>query len=294
MKKMYLAIFLIILVVFVFAGCLSFSGTLSTSTTSAEEDTTFENAENTTSVAVIPGNSETPPVETTQAAATTVPSQDNTTAASPENTTAAVEERPIENVSPASSEYDLLKSGSFHMIGTMVDKTGVNAPMEIAITPDSIYMLSDFSGVPMGMLIKNEKVFMIYPDKKAYLELSDSLMSMAGLDIAELANSESVNFASYGNLSEADSVTEVTLDGRICQVYHFNVDSGETRVYMDGTKLVRLCSYDTNGKFITSTDITSITSTVPSDKSAPPSSYKAYKGMTGMFSFMTLLEGVIE
>ena len=288
MKKMSLAIFLIILVVFVFAGCLSFSGSLSTSTTEPEEETYYEAPENTTSVVVIPDNQEntTAAVETTAA--------ESTTGSSTEATTAPSEEKPIQNTAPASSEYDILKGGSFHMVGTMVDKTGVNAPMEVAITPDSIYMLSDFSGVPMGMLIKNNNVYMIYPDKKAYLELSDSLMSMAGLDISELTNSDAVNFGSYGDLTEAASVTEVTHNGIVCQVYHFSVDSGESRVYMDGTKLVRLASYDKNGKFLTATDISSITSTVPADKSAPPASFKAYKGMTGMFSFMTLLEGVIE
>ena len=288
MKKMPLAIFLIILVVFVFAGCLSFSGTLSTSTTEAEDETFYELPENTTSVVVPPDNQEniTSAVESTVA--------ENTTGAATEATTAPSNEKPIQNTAPASSEYDILKGGSFHMVGTMVDKTGVNAPMEVAITPDSIYMLSDFSGVPMGMLIKNDTVYMIYPDKKAYLELSDSLMSMAGLDISELTSSDTINFGSYGNLSEANSVTEVTHNGIVCQVYHFKVDSGESRVYMDGTRLVRLASYDSNGKFLTATDISTITSTVPADKSAPPASFKAYKGVTGMFSFMTLLEGVIE
>ena len=288
MKKMPLAIFLIILVVFVFAGCLSFSGTLSTSTTEAEDETFYELPENTTSVVVPPDNQEniTSAVESTVA--------ENTTGAATEATTAPSNEKPIQNTAPASSEYDILKGGSFHMVGTMVDKTGVNAPMEVAITPDSIYMLSDFSGVPMGMLIKNDTVYMIYPDKKAYLELSDSLMSMAGLDISELTSSDTINFGSYGNLAEANSVTEVTHNGIVCQVYHFKVDSGESRVYMDGTRLVRLASYDSNGKFLTATDISTITSTVPADKSAPPANFKAYKGVTGMFSFMTLLEGVIE
>ena len=290
MKKMYLAIFLIVLVAFVFAGCLSFSGTLST--TPDENDLNpIEN--NTTTVVLDPVGQ-----ETTQSSvivspeATTDASAETTQAA--ESTTQATEGTPIVNQAPASSEYDILKNGTFYMTGSMTDKTGASTPMEIAITPDSIYMLSDFSGVPMGMLIKNEKLYMIYPGKKAYLELSDSIMSMAGLDMDELTNSESINFGSYGDLSSADYVTEADYNGKKCQVYHFNVESGESRVYMDGTKLVSLASYDTNGKFLTSTNITSITGNVPADKSAPSSSYKAYKGVTGMFSFMTLLEGVIE
>lgn len=199
-------------------------------------------------------------------------------------------DNPSQNEVPSSSEYDIIRSGSFWMTGTIIDGKGINSPMEIAITPESVYMLSDFSGVPMGMLIKDNKLYMIYPDKKAYLELSESLMAMAGLDISELTSSSGIDFSSYGPLSEADSVTEVTHKGRLCRVYHFKVDSGETRVYLDGTKLVRLASYDKNGKFLSATDITAVSGKIPADKSAPPSGFKAYKGMSGMLSFMNLLE----
>lgn len=299
MKKMYLAIFLIILVVFVFAGCLSFSNTLGTSLTTEEDN--YYSEDNTTSVYVpVPGNdtTEAPSVNnemTTVENVTSAPDvgvNENTTSAESTTSSAPVQSGPVS--APATSEYDILKSGSFYMKGSIIDKTGTKAPMEIAITPDSIYMLSDFSGASMGMLVKDEKVYMIYPDKTAYLELSDSVMSMAGLDINELVSSDSINYGSYGNLSDAKAMAEEEVNGRNCKVYYFDVDAGETRVYLEGTSLVRIATYDKNGKLITSTDIDYITGNVPADKSAPPSSYKAYKGVTGMFSFMTLLEDVME
>ena len=202
-------------------------------------------------------------------------------------------EAPDSGKAPESAEYDILRSGSFYMVGTMIDGTGTESPMEIAITPDSIYMMSDFSGAAMGMLVSNKKVYMIYPAKKAYLEMSDSLMSMAGLDISELTASDSLDFSTYGALSEADSVTESTINGKACQVYHFRSDTEESRIYMDGTKLVRLASYDNNGRFITATDITLISGDIPAGMTTPPSGFKAYKGVTGMFSFMSLLEDVL-
>ena len=284
MKKMYLAIFLIILVVFVFAGCLSFSGSISTSTTAAEELSSDEYLTNT-------------PDDIYENESTDVNiTDDESTTAAPvieEPVTEEVTQAVIENNAPANSEYSILKTGTFYMTGSMIDKTATKTPMEIAITPNSLYMLADFNGVPMGMLINGKKLYMIYPAKKSYLELSESIMSMAGLDVGELMDSDTINFDSYGDLSEAKKVAEVTLNGRVCQVYYFDVNGGESRVYMDGTKLVRLASYDANGKLVTATDITSISATVPSDKSAPPSNYKAYKGITGMVSFMTLLEGVV-
>lgn len=280
MRKMYLAIFLVILVVLIFVGCKSFVPSFEITTQPGEEITGIQ-------------DNNVPTVENDNTATTKAPSTE-------EQTTKDISEREtegpvIENPAPSASEYDILKSGSFHMVGSMVDRSGTAAPMEVAVTGNSIYMLSDFEGAKMGMLVSNDTVYMIYPEKKAYLELSDSIMNMAGLDINELVSSDQINFSSYGNLNEADFVTEEVYNGKTCQVYHFDgADGSETRVIMNGTELMRLASYNSSGKFLSSTDIDSISGTVPADKSAPPSNFKAYKGITGMMSFMTLLGDLME
>lgn len=277
MKKMYLAIFLIILVAVVFCGCLSFSNTLTASPTDSEgniipEDLTDSNGQMNPIYNIPEVPEETTPVEVTDSSGETV--------------TIDV---------PSLSEFDILKHGSFYLKGTMTDSAGVTAPMEMAVTADSMFMLSDFSGASMGMLIKDGKLYMIYADKKAYLELSDSIMSMAGMDINELTGSmDGLDFSKLGNLADAVSITEEAFGGRVCQVYRFdNPDGTEKRIYMDGTKLIRMATYSSSGKFITATDIESISATVPADKAAPPSSYKAYKGVTGLFSFMGLIEDLM-
>ncbi len=277
MKKMYLAIFLIVLVAVVFCGCLSFSNTLQTSPTDSEgnivpDNLTMANGERNPIYDIPEVPEETTPVEVTDISGETI--------------TIDV---------PSLSEFDILKNGSFYLKGTITDSSGVTSPMEMAITADSVFMLSDFSGASMGMLIKDEKLYMIYADKKAYLELSDSIMSMAGMDINELTGSmDELDFSKFGALADADSITEEALNGKKCQVYHFlNSDSSEKRIYMDGTKLIRMATYSSSGKFITATDVETISATVPADKAAPPSSYKAYKGVTGMFSFMTLIEDLM-
>ncbi len=287
MKKMYLAIFLIILIVIVFAGCISFSNPIELTTIPQgneydeqqnQEQNQFpaENGENVTD--------------------TFAPGVNDVTQPSGSESTTAQSANVIENVQvPASNEYDILRSGSFYMKGSLVDSTGTAAPMEIAITPNSVYMLSDFSGATMGLLIANDVMYMIYTDKAAYLELSDSIMNMAGFDMDEIMGSDQINFGSYGNLTDAKSVTEEVYNGRTCQVYHFtNGNNGETRIYMDNAELIRIATYTSSGKLNSSNEIESISATVPADKSAPPANYKHYKGITGMFSFMTLLEDVMQ
>lgn len=304
MKKMSLAIFLILLVAFVFAGCLSFSGTIVTGTTEEEDDfppyedvlttdvagTYAPVGENTTDSSVLPGPGEITTSENSSGSDDVSESSSQNSTDEPSSSSGGASNVVV----PASNEYNILKSGNFHMIGAMIDKTGVKTPLEIAVTSDSIYMLSDFEGTDIGMLIKNEKLYMVYPEKRAYLELSDTIMNMAGFDIDELINSENVNFSQFGDLTQAESVSEEVYEGHNCKVYHFKTESGESRVYMDGTKLIRLASYTSSGQFESSSEIVSISGNVPADKCSPPSGYKEYKGTMGAISFITLLGGAIS
>ena len=289
MKKMYLAIFLIVLVAFVFAGCLSFSGSLTTGMTTEEYDETVSDdpvylPDATTSAYTDPSQTGTEE-QSSQAEQTTGASQTGV-----ENTTASQGNQDISV--PAGNEFDILKSGNFYMVGTMIDQTGVPAPLEMAITPSSIYMSSSMDGIDIGiLLVDGKQMYMLYPGKKAYLEMTDSIMEMTGMNIEEFSESATVDFSNFGSLTDADSVTEEVLNGRKCQVYTVNSDNEVKKIYLDGKKLVRFASYTTSGKLLSASDITSITGNVPADKCAPPANYKGYKGMIGMASFMTMLMG---
>lgn len=289
MKKMYLATFLIILVAFVFAGCLSFSGSLVTGTTSEGYEETQNNdpaglPDATTSVYVDPSVTQ-PGSEQNSTPNAENPSQGNTEATTGNSGS--------QNVTvPAGNEFDILKSGNFYMTGTMIDSTGTVAPLEMAITPTSIYMSSSMDGIDIGILILNGKtMYMIYPKGKTYLEMTDAIMEMTGMNVDEFASSTEFDFSAFGELTNADSVTEEVLNGRKCQVYTVESEKEVKKIYLDGKKLVRFASYTTSGKLLSASDITSITGNVPADKSAPPKDYKAYKGMVGAGMFMAMLMG---
>lgn len=196
---------------------------------------------------------------------------------------------------PASSEYDIVRSGTFHIKGSMVDSTGTTSPLEMAVTPDSVFMLSEFSeGVDIAMLVKNDIMYMIYPKEKAYMEMSDSLMKMAGLDVDEMISSDAVDFTEYGALSEAYYVVDEIYNGIDCKVYYIkDASEGSMRVYMNGDRLLRFAKYSPDGVFLSATEVEYISATVPADRSAPSADYKAYKGITGMAGFMGLLSDVM-
>ena len=194
----------------------------------------------------------------------------------------------------AKTDFDILTSGNFYIKGSMVDANGLDSPMEIAVTANSIFMLSEFSGASMGMLIKDDTMYMIYEEKKVYLEMTKGLMNMVGIDMNDFNFSSDTDFSSFGTLADADLVTTENYAGKECTVYHYvSSDASEKRFYMDGDSLLRIANYSADGKFVSATDIELITGNVPVSKSSPPEGYKAYSGFTGIVPFMGLLEDVM-
>ena len=198
-------------------------------------------------------------------------------------------DEPASQPSSAKNDYDVFRSGTFYIKGSMRDSEGVN-PLEMAITPDSIYMLTKFENVDMGILVSGKNTYLIYPAGKAYLELSSTVMKLMGLDTDELISSDDLGFADMEDLSKAERTSQATLNGKNCTVYEFTKEDGlVSKVYMSGTTLVGLESVE-NGTVVTATYIDSITANVPADKKAPSSAYEK----KSVFEFMGLLTDVME
>lgn len=212
---------------------------------------------------------------------------DTTTLPSNElNTTVPAQTNTEEN------EFEYLRSGNFYIQGTMTDSSGQSLPLEMAVTANSIYMLSNFEGAAMGMLINNGTTYMIYPAEKSYLELSSTVLKAMGMGTDDLISSADLDYSQY-ELSKADETLTENVNGAQCTVYVYNSSSGSTRFFMNGNKLVRFATYDANGNPDTVNDVGYITNNVPADKINPPADYKEYKGLTGMFSFISLLGDVV-
>ena len=186
------------------------------------------------------------------------------------------------------NEFEYLRKGTFYLQGTMTDSTGQSLPLEMAVTPNSVYMLSNFEGAAMGMLISDGKTYMIYPAEKSYLELNAETLKAMGMNVSDLVSADDLDYSKY-DLAEADATGTETVNGRKCTVSIFNNASGSTRFFVDGDKLVRFAVYDAIGRPDVINDVGYITNQVPDDKINPPKNYKEYKGLTGMFAFISLL-----
>ena len=224
---------------------------------------------------------------------TTTAKSNDTTKAGSQNTTQPTSQSASQPASTGGNEFDYLKSGNFYIKGTMTDSSGQSLPLEMAVTANSIYMLSRFENADIGMLINDGTTYMIYPAEKAYLELSSTVLKAMGMSTDDLISSADLDYSQY-DLAKADSTTTENVNGANCTVYVYNSSSGSTRFFLNGNKLVRFATYDANGNADVINDVSYITNNVPAEKINPPADYKEYKGLTGMFSFISLLGDVVS
>lgn len=249
------------------------------------ENSTSEKAENENTTDM--NNTENESESESESETAVIPTTDKT-----EENTSSNSDSQISQPTPV-SDYDILRSGTFYVTGSMVDAVGIDTPMEWARTPDSFYALSDFEGAKMGILIKGKEMYMIYHEKKSYLKMSEDIMKFANLDFSEFteAADSQFNFSTWQTLDNAEKTTSAVHKGHNCTVYHFTAETGsEKRIFIDGNKLVRIANFSSSGEFVSAMDIDSVSAELPAGTYAPPSDYKAYEGITGIVGFMLLFD----
>ncbi len=191
------------------------------------------------------------------------------------------------SATPAKTEFDIIVSDVFYITGKTIDEAGTVAPLEIAKTADSLYMLSDFDGTEMGALINGDTAYMICPDKKAYLEITASLRKTMGIDDSEMFDTASCSFSDLVSLANAEKTEQnVGFQGATCTAYSFTREKSRSVFYMNGSKLVGFLTENLDGTEPVITVVSSITADVPADRKAPSSEYKGYKGVIGAVRFM--------
>lgn len=167
----------------------------------------------------------------------------------------------------ANNEYDIYRSGTFYLIGTMTDGS-VTQPLELAMAKDLVYMKADVDGMQMAIQIMGNNVYLIAPKRNAYFKTTKAELSMIGLDLGSDMPS-AAELAALPALSEATSVTEGYLDGA-CEAYNFvAADGSRTIVYMRGDTFLGMDSYAANWAKTSSMRVTSITKIIPKSVSAP-------------------------
>ena len=179
----------------------------------------------------------------------------------PEETTT---EQRVDIIPPAANnEFDILRNGTYYFTGTAVDASG-RSDLEIAKTSNTLYLASTFSNVKIAVLTIDDKVYLVNPEKKQYLDLNSAAMKaemkMLGLDVSDFTNTGSFDFSFFPPLDQATSC-EVLPDGSV--KYIFQAPDGAINVTLYGTKLV--CIENARDGSVYRIDFTMVTTEVPSE-----------------------------
>lgn len=190
---------------------------------------------------------------------------------------------------PLTNEYEILRSGNFRVKGELFDASGATGAVDLTVTKDGFYMISEFNGIEIGMLISDGKYYMVSEDREAVLELSESVMTMAGISLDELASDSFIDFSEYPAFDELESLGTEMYKSELCTVYCVKTAAEYTEIYMRGERVVRLMCYTSDGTFIGDFDIYHVGGAVDEKRTEVPEDYKFYTGISGMFKFMSVL-----
>ncbi len=172
---------------------------------------------------------------------------------------------PGEAVSEVKTAADIetFIKGVFYLEGTMYtedSEDGMN--VNIAMNgQQAIQITTTMSGIYLGIYHEGDKTYVINVAQNTYLELTDSIRKMLGLDDMDMSvdlSSEDGSATKYYNVKINGS------DGLCSEVT--SKEGNITRLYTIGDKLVQVDSYDKDNKLTSRIVVSSITATIPSNQ----------------------------
>ena len=189
------------------------------------------------------------------------------------------------------NEYEMLRSGVFTYKGERLEtESGKYEYFELSKTPDSVHLLTSFEGVSLAMFIKNDTIYMVSHEKKAYLVTPDEIFSTLKIDKDTLLKGYNES-AVYPPLKDAYSVTSGKVEGYNCKIYRISDGSVTTEVSLCGNRLIRLREFDRKGILTGDIKFIDISMSVPEREKNIPSYYKRYEGKAEALIFVGKLLG---
>ena len=164
----------------------------------------------------------------------------------------------------ADNEYEILRSGTYSFVGKTVDGSG-KSDLEIARTPGSLYLCAKFNGTKIAILTIDDKVYLVNPNEKQYLDLNTDRMKwelkLLDIDVTEFATTGSFDFSFFPPLENATR-SEAVEGGYVR--YVFESDKGAINVTMSGKTLISLENAMDGSVY--RIDFTNVSKDVPSEK----------------------------
>ncbi len=161
------------------------------------------------------------------------------------------------------SEVSLFLTGKYYMEGTIYS-SGESMPVQLASDGKNFHFTTTMSNISIGVLILDDKTYLIQPKPKVYTELSDTLVKALGIE-DEVNISEITNFNLEDEAEAASKINQsaVTINGEcgICNEYVY--EDTVVKLYSIGDKLIQVDNYNTDGVLTMQIVIDTITKTIP-------------------------------
>ena len=157
-------------------------------------------------------------------------------------------------------------SGNYY-ISAVMHADGTDTEMKFATNGSDFYTTSDIEGMNLGILFKNDKIYLINNNEKKYIDL-DTIMTMVGgetgLDMSELSEiTEVLDLSSYNFNNYEES--QVDFEGQTANCYKYFAEEVSIHFYFVENELRQVDYGDADGVVTTSITVNEFSPTVPSE-----------------------------
>ena len=157
-------------------------------------------------------------------------------------------------------------SGNYY-ISAVMHADGTDTEMKFATNGSDFYTTSDVEGINLGILFKNDKIYLINNNEKKYIDL-DSIMTMvggeSGLDMSELSEMTDVLDLSGYNFDNYEE-SQVDFEGQTAHCYKYFAEDISIHFYFVENELRQVDYGDAEGVVTTSITVKEFSPTVPSE-----------------------------
>lgn len=197
---------------------------------------------------------------------------------------------PVPKPVTANNQYNMVNGTTYTIKGTMKSASGEVTPILLVRDGNKMYMESSMEGATIGIIVKDNKLYMVTQDHKYSLEFTSAVRSAMGLSDAEYNEMKDIsNFSmDVPDLSLATKSTVIEGNNAYTVFTFTATDGSKTVAKMDGDKLISTSTYAANGRLDSITEYETITNTADSSYfELPKSLLNRYTTAVGMVTFMT-------
>ncbi len=188
-----------------------------------------------------------------------------------ENVSAAVPETdfPEMNFIMNASEGEKIQayiSGNYYISAVMY-ADDVATEMKFAINGNDFYTTADIEGMNLGIMFKNEKIYLINNTEKKYIDMDSIIKLMGGqsdFDLSEItAITDMLDLSTY-SFNNFD-LTQVDFNGQAGTCYKYYADDLSIHFYFVENELRQIDYGDADGVITTTINVNEFSPTIPSN-----------------------------